>query len=59
MGDPVNQILGTVLHRTILVAAVLVVMKFVAAGVYIPAIALLVPLAVFAYIRLSDRAVLR
>lgn len=59
MGDPVNQILGALLYRTILVGAVLLVMKFVVDGVYIPALALVIPLVVFAYIRISDRAVLR
>ena len=58
MFDPASRLLGVVLHRTILVGTVLVVMRFLAEGVYRPAIALGALLAVFGYMRLTDAALL-
>ena len=58
MSDPVSRLLGVVLHRTILVGAVLVALRFLEAGVYQPALALGAVLAVFAYMRLTDAALL-
>ncbi|MXR42713.1 hypothetical protein GRX01_15370 [Halobaculum sp. WSA2] len=58
MSDPVSGLLGAVLLRTILVGAVLVVMRFLAEGIYQPALALGGVLAVFAYMRITDAALL-
>lgn len=58
MSDPVGGLLGAVLLRTILVGAVLVVMRFLAEGIYQPALALGAVLAVFAYMRITDAALL-
>ncbi|MFB6234535.1 MAG: hypothetical protein ABEH81_02940 [Halopenitus sp.] len=54
MADPVNQILGETLHRVTLVGAVLVSMKFLSEGVFVPALAIAIPLLIFAYLRLGD-----
>lgn len=58
MFDPGSRLLGAVLYRTILVGTVLVVMRLLAEGVYRPALALGGVLAVFAYMRLTDAALL-
>jgi len=58
VSDPVGELLGAVLLRTILVGAVLVVMRFLAGGIYQPALALGVALAAFAYMRITDAALL-
>lgn len=47
------------LHRLILVGAVLVVMQFTAEGAYLPAIGIAIPLAVVAYFRITDAGLLR
>lgn len=57
MADPVNQILGATLHRVILVGAVLVSMKFLSEGAFVPALAITIPLLIFAYLRLGDAAI--
>ncbi|WP_435063840.1 hypothetical protein [Halobaculum sp. EA56] len=58
MFGAISELLGVLLHRTILVGAVLVAMRFLAEGVYQPALALIAVLAVFGYMRVTDAALL-
>lgn len=54
-----SVLLSTVLSRTILVAAVLVIIKYAHDGMYGLTAALLLPMLVFVYLRVGDAAALR
>lgn len=58
MADYVSAVLGEVLQRTILIAAIIIVMKLLWEGAFVPAGGLLIPLLVFAYLVFGDPTVL-
>ena len=59
MSEYASILLSTILSRTILVAAVLLIIKYAHDGMYGLTAALLVPLLVFGYLTVGDAAVLR
>lgn len=59
MSQYASVLLSTVLSRTILVAAVLVVFKYAYDGTYVLMAALLLPLLVFGYLTVGDAAAVR
>ncbi len=59
MSDYSTVLLSTILSRTILVSAILVVIKYAHDGMYGLTAALLVPLLVFGYLKVGDASILR
>lgn len=59
MTDPLGRLLSVALYWLIIVGAVLVVLKLVADGVYAPALALVLALGMFAFLRFTDSSLLR
>lgn len=54
MSDPITAILGTLLNRAILVSAVVVSMKLLAAGIYVAAAGLILPLVFLVYLSFCE-----
>lgn len=58
MSGYLGVLLSTLLWRTILVGAVIASLKFAVDGAFVAAFGLLVPLLIFAYLMVTDAAIL-